>query len=132
MAEVSNGKALVGDDHGFFGLPDFGSVTVRRSDGAIMLAWSSDESSTDFRMIRLVRVSDNGVEPRLWRIDKQHDHALEDRCVDRHEREWIFVFLSPNNKIIDHDGTRHSHPGLVRLSDLQEKEHELCAENLAA
>ena len=83
-------------------------------------------------MIRLVRISDDGVEPRLWRIDKQHDRVPEDKCVNRRELEWVFAFLSLNNEIMDRDGTRHSHPGLSQLTDLEQKEYETCAESSAA
>jgi len=102
------------------GLPDFNSVTVRNSDREIVLRWLQGDSPDEVRMIRLVRVSDDGVEPLLWKVAEQQGTAEDEKQVARRDLEWIFAFLSLNNEIIDGDGTRHSHPDLAQLSGLPE------------
>ena len=46
--------------------------------------------------------------------------------------ERIFAFLNRKSKVVDRDRTRHNHAGLMRLSDLYEKEHVLCVEDFAS
>jgi hypothetical protein len=98
----------------------------------IVLTWTGGDLSRGCRKIRLVRVSDDGVEPRLWRIDEDHDQALASGPVNKNQLAWLFGFLSINSEIIDQDGIRHCHPALVRLSALEPKEHSLCAEPFCA
>ncbi len=131
-AELPATQSPADNDDSTLNLPDSESVTVRNSDRELVLTWPSDDSTADNRTIRLVRVSDDGVEPQLWRIVTNRHGAAEGQHASRREVEWIFAFLSQNSKVIDRDGIRHSHPGLMRLSHLYEKEHESCVENSAA
>ena len=101
-------------------LPDIKSVTVRNSEREIVLKWSQPGSLANVRTIRLIRVSDDGVEPLLWKIEQQPGIANNERDAETHDLEWIFAFLNQNNEIIDGNGTRHSHPDLARLSSFDE------------
>ncbi len=131
-AELPRWRAPVREQRRLLGLPSSEAVTVRSSDREIVLTWAGDEFFADLQTIRLVRISDDGVEPRLWRIVENPDRGLEDTRVSRREVDWIFAFLNLNSELIDRDGTRYSHPGWMRWSDLQEKEHKSCAGNVAA
>jgi beta-lactamase regulating signal transducer with metallopeptidase domain len=100
-----------------FSIPDFESMTVHKFDREIVLTWSANDTSTERRRIRLIRVSDDGVEPRLWRIHADDPAA---HGIERRELKRIFALLGRNNEIIGRDGTRHSYPGLVTMSDTHE------------
>lgn len=67
------------DSRGTLNFPELESVTVQNSDHEIVLTWPSDDPSMDDHTIRLVRVSDDGVEPRLWRIVTSLDYTAEDK-----------------------------------------------------
>jgi hypothetical protein len=106
-------------------LPDSEAVSVSRSDQEIVLVWSRatfnsvaqefDEQtqSTDpqTESIRLVRVSEDGVEPRVWKIDRSSGDSTGSSRLNRSEVDWLFGFLTMDNDIVDCDGTRHHHPG---------------------
>jgi hypothetical protein len=61
--------------------------------------------------IRLVRVSEDGVEPRVWKIDRSSGDSTGSSRLNRSEVDWLFGFLTMDNDIVDCDGTRHHHPG---------------------
>lgn len=106
-------------------LPDSETVSVSRSDREIVLVWCRTDfdppvheldeqarsTSPQTKSIRLVRVSDDGVEPRVWKIDRSADDSAGSSRLNRSEVDWLFGFLTMNNDIVDCDGTRHHHPG---------------------
>lgn len=106
-------------------LPDSETVSVSRSDREIVLVWCRADFSPPVRelnvqarstnpqteSIRLVRVSEDGVEPRVWKIDRPGDDSTGSSTLNPSEVDWLFGFLTMNNDIVDCDGTRHHHPG---------------------
>lgn len=104
-------------------LPDSDVVSVRRTDREIVLVWPRTASAENLmpvarpdiesegratRSVRLVRVSEDGMEPRVWKIDRS---AADGSPLKRSEVDWLFGFLALNNVIVDCDGTKHQHPG---------------------
>lgn len=106
-------------------LPDSETVSVSRSDREIVLVWcradfsppahelneQARSANPQTESIRLVRVSADGVEPRVWKIDRSGVDSNESARLNRSEVDWLFGFLTMNNDIVDCDGTRHHHPG---------------------
>lgn len=107
-------------------LPDSDVVSVRRTDREIVLVWPRTASAEkllpvarpDFesqdratRSVRLVRVSEDGMEPRVWKIDRSDVSAADGSPLKTSEVDWLFGFLALNNVIVDCDGTKHHHPG---------------------
>ncbi len=103
--------------------PSVESTNMDETFREIVLAWPASDAATDLRTIRLVRISGDGVEPRLWRIDRPHG---------REAVAWVFTILNSNNEILDCYGTKYRHPDMVGWSQLEPKEHESCTSDLAA
>jgi hypothetical protein len=85
-------------------MPETEWAAVHRSGTTTtLLTWSSGEATPLCRMVRLMRLTPDGVEPRLWLIDRQWNDACGEIPVTGQDLPWILAFLGIHDSILDCD-----------------------------